>query len=69
MNGYVVIESGRNITSSKDYYKGVVPNTTVYSTYAEAIERRKALLSYRSANSIVMGITAVILKVKNGKII
>ena len=68
-NGYTIVDSGRDITGTKDYWKDCVPRTTIYETYKLASERRKVALSYRSAHSKSLGITAVILKVENGKII
>ena len=69
MNGYIVVESGRDITFTKEYYKGAIPTTIIYGTYKEALNRKKILLSYRSNYAKVMGITAIILKVQNYKII
>lgn len=68
-NGYTVVASGRDITRTKENCKGSISKSAIYLTRKEASERRKVLLSYRSAYAKAVGITEIILKVENGKII
>lgn len=67
-NGYTVINSGKYINLTKELYRGSVPSN-IYSTYSEALKRKRQLLSYRSNYNKVEGHTTIILKVENGKII
>ena len=67
-NGYTVIDSGKYINLTKELLVGTVP-TNIYSTYSEALKRKRQLLSYRSSCAKIEGYTTIILKVKDGKII
>ena len=67
-NGYTVIDSGKYINLTKELLVGTVP-TNIYSTYSEALKRKRQLLPYKSNCTKIEGHTTIILKVKNGKII
>lgn len=68
MNGYTVVASGRDITSTVENYIGTTPRNKVTS-HSDAVKRKKVLLSYRSVDARVKGITEIILKVENNIII
>ncbi len=69
MNGYVIISSGRDVCKTIENNIGNIPRTRIYETYSEAVKRKKELLSYRSSYSKAIGMTEIILKVKDNKII
>lgn len=69
MNGYTVIASSKYESDTIESYIGTTPKGKVYETYAAAVKRKKELLSYRSSHAKSIGITEIILKVENNKII
>lgn len=69
MDGYTIVSSGRDITQTIENYIDTVPRNNVYEKYSDAVKRKKVLLSYRSAHARCVGITEIILKVKNNKTI
>lgn len=68
MCGYTVVASGRDIVSTVENYIGTTPRNKV-TNYSEAVKRKRQLLSYRSVDARVKGITEIILKVKDNIII
>lgn len=69
MNGYTIISSSKYEADTIESYIGTVPRDKVYEKYADAVKRKKELMSYRSAHARSLGITNIILKVIDNKII
>lgn len=67
--GYTIIASSKYEDDTIASYIGTVPRDKVYKKYSDAVKRKKELMSYRSAHAKREGITNIILKVIDNKII